>query len=225
MLSFDAEVLSALFAEINQSLWPWQIACVAAALAALWLAVLRHRWAGRGIGAILAGAWLVCGLVFHLTYFADIGFTAPAYGALFLAQAALLAWSLGVRGRTAFAFRPGVAAWAGGLAITYALVAMPLIAILGGDLETTRVVALAPGPTAVFTLGLLMLATARIPVHLLLLPCLWCLIAGATGWSLGIAEDLALPVLGPVLLALAIRHNRRAALDVARQRRHLGAPR
>lgn len=225
MLSFDAEVLSALFAGINRSLWPWQIACVAVALAALCLAVSRHRWAGRGIGVVLAGAWLVCGLVFHLTYFADISFTAPAYGALFLAQAALLAWSLVLRGRTAFAFRPGIAAWAGWLAVAYALVAVPLIALWGEGLETTRVVALAPGPTAVFTLGLLMLGTARIPLHLLLLPCLWCLIAGATGWSLGIAEDLALPVLGPALLTLALRHNRRAALDVARQSRHLGAPR
>ena len=225
MLSFDAEVLSALFAEINRTLWPWQIAYVAVALAALCLAVSRHRLAGRGIGAILVAAWLTCGLVFHLTYFADISFTAPAYGALFLAQAALLAWSLVLRGRAAFALQSGAAAWAGLLAVAYALVAVPLIALLGEGLETARVVALAPGPTAAFTLGLLMLGAGRIPVHLLLLPCLWCLIAGATGWSLGIPEDLALPVLGPILLALALRHNRRAVLDTARQRRHLGAPR
>ena len=211
MLSFDAEVLSALFAEINQTVWPWQFAPLAAAFSAVWLAVSRRPWAGRGIGLLLVAAWLTCGLVFHLTYFAQISFTGPAYGALFLVQAALMTWGLVVRGATAFGYNPGPAAWAGLLALAYALIAVPLIALLGDGFETARIVGLAPGPTAAFTLGLFMLSAGRIPVLLLLLPCLWCLIAGATAWSLGIPEGLALPVLGPALVAVAVWHNRRAA--------------
>ncbi|HIC80602.1 MAG TPA: hypothetical protein EYH07_18285, partial [Kiloniellaceae bacterium] len=107
MLAFDAEVLAALFAQINRALWPWQIVFLAAALAAFGLAASGHRQAGRAIGAILAAGWLTCGLIFHLHYFAQLSFTAPAFGALFLAQAALLAWSLGLRGGAAFGLGRG----------------------------------------------------------------------------------------------------------------------
>lgn len=211
MLSFDAEVLAALFAQMNRALWPAQTACFAAALAALWLASAKGPGRTRLLGAVLAGAWLICGLVFHLHYFAGLSFTAPAFGGLFLAQAALLAWSLLLRGRPAFGLYRGPAAWAGLAAIAYALVVVPLISLLGEGPATTRVFALAPGPTAVFTLGLLLLSRGRCPLHLLLLPLAWTLIAGATAWSLWIPEDLALPVIGPGLVAVAFWHNRTLA--------------
>lgn len=213
MLSFDAEVLSALFAEMNRALWPAQIGCFAAALAALWLAAANRPGRTRLIGAILAGAWLCCGLVFHLHYFAGLSFTAPAYGGLFLAQAALLAWSLLLRRRPVFATVAGPALWAGLAAIAYALVGMPLIALMGEGLASARVFALAPGATALFTLGFLLLSRERCPIHLFLLPVAWTLIAGATAWTLWIPEDLVLPVLGPALLAVAVWRNRVAARD------------
>ncbi len=209
MLSFDAEVLSAHFAQMNRALWPAQIACFAAALGALWLASMNRPGRTRLIGAILAGAWLSCGLVFHLGYFAGLSFTAPAYGGLFLAQAALLAWNLLLRRRPVFAMVPGPVLWIGLAAIGYPLVGMPLIALTGEGLASARVFALAPGATAVFTLGFLLLSRERCPIHLFLLPIVWTLIAGATAWTLWIPEDLALPVLGPALLATAVWRNRR----------------
>ena len=203
MLSFDAE--------INRSLWPWQIACLAAALGAVGLAATRHRLAGRAIGAILVGAWLACGLVFHLHYFAALSFTAPAFGVLFLVQAALLAWSLVLRGGIRFAVGRGAPAWFGFLCIATALVLLPLLAGLGEGWASARLFALAPGPTAVFTLGLLLMTVGRQPLHLLVLPFVWTLIAGATAWELGITADLLQPVLGSAALALALAHNRRMA--------------
>ncbi|NIA71931.1 hypothetical protein HBA54_25355 [Pelagibius litoralis] len=212
MLSFDAEVLSALFARMNAALWPAQLAFGAAALAALVFAALRQAFAARAIGVILVTAWLCCGLIFHLTYFAGLSFTAPVYGGLFLAQAALLAWSLLVRGKPVFALNRGLPAWVGLLVVGYALVAVPVIALSGaGGLAAARTFGLAPGPTAVFTLGLLLLIQRHCPLHLLVLPVLWCLIAGATAWSLWIPEDLALPFIALAVLAVALWHNRTQA--------------
>ncbi len=207
MLSFDAEVLSLLFAQMNRALWPGQLVFGAAALLTAWLVISGRRVATRVAGAVLVAAWLCSGLVFHLHYFAGLSFTAPAYGGLFLLQAALLAWYLLVRGRPVLAFQPGLAAWAGLLAMAYALIVVPELALLGGELATARSFGLAPGPTAVFTLGLLLVGRGRCPLHLLLLPAIWCVIAGATAWTLSIPEDLASPFIAVLLLAVAIRHN------------------
>ena len=73
----------------------------------------------------------------------------------------------------------------------------------------TRVVGLAPGPTAVFTLGMLLLCAGRTPLHLAVLPLLWTLIAGATAWVLAIPQDLPLPVAGIGAFALMLWKNRR----------------
>ncbi|WP_420345097.1 DUF6064 family protein [Pelagibius sp.] len=215
MLAFDAEVLAALFAQINLALWPWQIAFLAAALAVLGLAASGRRPAGRAIGAILTAGWLACGLIFHLHYFAQLSFTAPAFGALFLAQAALLAWSLVLRGGTAFAVGRGAAAGLGFALLAAALLLPLLQALLGESLETARIVGLAPGPTAVFTLGVLLLSAGRCPLHLMVLPLVWTVIAGATAWELGMPADLAQPVLGAAALAAGVLHNRRIARNPA----------
>lgn len=209
MLSFDAEVLSLLFAQMNRALWPGQLVFGAAALAAVWLVMTRRPFAARGAGAVLVAAWLCSGLIFHLQYFAGLSFTAPVYGALFLLQGALLTWSLLIRGRPVLAFRSGLAAWAGLLAMTYAVIVVPELALLRGEPATARAFGFAPGPTAVFTLGFLLMAPQRCPLHLLVLPAIWCFIAGATAWTLWIPEDLASPVIAVLLLAVAVRHNRR----------------
>ena len=209
MLAFDAEVLAALFAQINRALWPWQVAFVVAALAAVGLAASGRRPGGRAIGVILVAGWLACGLIFHLHYFAQLSFTAPAFGALFLAQAALLAWSLVLRGGTVFALGRGMAARLGVALLAAALLAPPLQAFMSEGLETARTVGLAPGPTAVFTLGVLLLSAGRCPLHLMVLPFVWTLIAGATAWELEMPADLAQPVLGAAALAAGVLHNRR----------------
>ena len=67
----------------------------------------------------------------------------------------------------------------------------------------------APGPTAVFTLGVLLPAEGRTPLHLTALPVLWSLIAGVTAWELAVVEDVALPLIGLGTLALIVWKNQR----------------
>jgi hypothetical protein len=184
------------------------------ALALLWLAFRPHHATGahrsRLPAMILAAAWAWTGAVFHGRYFAAINFIAPVYAGLFLLQALLLVWWGVVRGWIAPHRPAGLGGWAGLALILYAIAGYPMIAAVAGDgVASARVVGLAPGPTAVFTLGMLVLADGRTPLYLAFVPVLWSLIAGATAWTLGVPEDLVLPLLGLGSLALIIRKNRR----------------
>ena len=203
MLPFTAEILFSSFAQYNRALWPLPILALALALAVVLLTLRPGRHGGRAIGALLALAWLWIGVGYHFLHFAALDFAAPVYGVLFVLQGLLLAWTGVVRGRLAFRFGADLAA-----------IAWPLSDVLfGHGWQSARVVGLAPGATAAFTLGMLLLTTGRTPLHLAVIPLLWTLVAGARAWILGIPQDLALPVAGVAGFALILWENRRGDRD------------
>ena len=206
--------MASVVAGYNLAIWPAQIVALGLALALLWLAV-QHRTASRdrfgahATGIVLSAAWAWTGAVFHLQHFAGINFLAPAYGWLFVGQALLLAWSGGLRGRIAARWNGSVAGWAGLTLIGCAIVGEPVLALVSSQgLVAAQVVGLAPDPTAVFTLGLMLLAAGRAPLHLAAVPVLWTLISGATAWTVGVTEGLLLPVLGLSSLLLLVWKSR-----------------
>jgi len=209
MLPFTADVLFSSFAQYNNALWPAQILAFALALAAVLLTLRPVRGGDRAIAALLGAAWAWVGVRYHLMHVATLDFAAPIYGAFFVLEALLLAWMGVVRGRLAFRFRPNLPGWAGLTLALAALIAWPLADGLGHGWHSVRLVGLAPGATAVFTLGLLLLTDRRTPFHLTIIPLLWTLIAGATAWILAIPQDLALPVAGLGAFALILWKNRR----------------
>jgi hypothetical protein len=209
MLPFTAEILFSSFEQYNRALWPLPILALALALAVILLTLLPVRHGARAIGALMALAWLWVGVGYHFLHFATIDFSAPVYGVFFVAQGLLLAWTGVVRGRLGFRFNADLFGWCS-LAVAIVALAWPLADGLSGHgWQSMRVVGLAPGPTAAFTLGLLLLTTARTPLHLAIIPLLWTLVAGATAWVLTISQDLALPVAGVVGFALILWKNQR----------------
>ena len=75
---------------------------------------------------------------------------------------------------------------------------------------TAQLVGLAPGPTALFTLALLLLAPGRPPWLLMALPLAWCGLAGVRAWALDLPADWPLPVLALTLVLLALWRGPRA---------------
>ena len=210
MLPFTADVLFSSFEAYNRALWPLPVLAVAIGLAIILLTIRPVRGGDRAIGALLAVAWLWIGVGYHILHHAAIDFSAPLYGAFFVVQAVLLAWAGVVRGRLAFRFRADLLGWIGLMLALAATIACPLADwLLGPGWSSVRLVGLAPAPTAVFTLGLLLLIDGRTPLYLTLIPVLWTLVAGATGWALAIPQDLFLPVAGLCGLCLILRKNRR----------------
>jgi hypothetical protein len=210
VLPFSAEVLFALHERYLAALWPaaWLATTLAvAAIAAVW-----RPFAGgdRAVAAALGVAWLVAGAAFHLSWFARLNFAAPVYAGLFLMEGALLLWLGVVHGRLAFR-RQGLGGGAGLALAALALAGYPVAdGLTRPEWGGLRLAGLAPGPTALLTLGLLLTA-ARPPLALMLIPALWCLLAGATGWILGLPADLALPPLAAAALGLALWRRKAAS--------------
>jgi Family of unknown function (DUF6064) len=196
VLPFTREVYIRLLEHYNAAIWPVQIIALGLGIIVL-LLILKPRIGGdRFIAAILAGAWIWTGIVYHGMFLAPLNWAATASGGLFALQGALLAWTGLLRGRLAFRFLPTPRAWAG-LAFAVLALAAPLAGPLT-DLGWSRApaIGIASGPTALFTLGVLLLADGRTPVRLLLIPLLWTGIAGVSAWLLRLPHDLILPVAG-----------------------------
>ena len=210
MLPFTAEILFSSFEQYNRALWPLPVVAPALGIVMLALALRPARAGDRAIGMLLALAWLWVGVGYHILHFAALDFAAPAYGAFFVVQGLLLGWSALVRNGLAFRFTGDLFGWCGLALALAAALAWPLAdGLWSPGWPSVRVVGLAPGPTAVFTLGMLLLGVGRTPLHLALIPLLWTLIAGATAWILSIPQDLALPVVGIGAIVLILWKNRR----------------
>lgn len=83
--------------------------------------------------------------------------------------------------------------------------------IAGHGWPRAPLLGVAPCPTTIFTLGILLLAAGRVPVHVLVIPVLWSLVGGSAAWLLGVTEALALPVAGLGACALLLCQNRRTS--------------
>jgi hypothetical protein len=98
--------------------------------------------------------------------------------------------------------RRGPAGWIGYLILAFALAGQPLLAPLQGrGWASSEVFGIAPDPTAIATLGLLLLARGRLLPVLLPIPVLWCLLSGMTLRTMG--EPQAWAPLAALALAAA----------------------
>ena len=212
MLPFSREVFLRLFEHYNTAIWPAQIIAYALGAVLVLLALRPRRWSDRVVSAVLAAAWLWMGVVYHMMFFAAINWAAWAFGALFVIQGLLFAWSGGVRQRLAFRFSPTLSGFAGLGFVALAMAVYPLIG-LATDHGWPRapMFGVAPCPTVIFTLGMLLLTARRVPVHVMVVPLLWTAIGGMAAWQLDIIEDLALLPAGVLALCLVLWKNRRLA--------------
>lgn len=199
-MPFSAAEFMAVFGRYNQAVWPAQfiLNLLALALVAVLLWVpAGSRWVAGGLA--LLWAWMA--VAYHFAFFTRIHPAAWGFGLLFLAGAFAFGW-LGVRHEhLRFAPEAGVRGWLGGVLIGYALVVYPLLADAFGQRYPQLPTFGLPGPTTIFTLGMLMFAVAPVPRAALVVPLLWSVIGSVAAFQLGVVQDDGLPVAG--LLALA----------------------
>lgn len=205
-LPYTAEVLEALVGRYNAAIWPLPLLAPALALLALGLVLRPIPGGGRIAAAFLAAAWAGVGIDFHIKTVSAIDFLAPVYGAFCLAQAALLAWAGVLRGQMAAGFRRDAAGWLGLALASLAILGYPPLALLTGrSWPGLPIVGVTPDPTAMLTLGLLLITATRRPLLLLMVPVLWSLVAGVTGWMLDTPERLLLPAAAAIAVAVVVR--------------------
>jgi hypothetical protein len=99
-----------------------------------------------------------------------------------------------------------------GLAVAAAgVLVYPLVSVaLGRGMATAEVFGMAPDPTVLATLGVLVLASPATRVALLPIPLAWCALTGATLWTMGSPEWWLLPAVAALAIAAALRQRRGA---------------
>jgi hypothetical protein len=81
--------------------------------------------------------------------------------------------------------------------LVLALVGYPLIApAVGRPWSAAEMFGIMPDPTAAATLAVLAIYCGRAQWLLMIIPLLWCMITGATLWTMGAADFLAAPIMG-----------------------------
>lgn len=212
MLPFTREQFLAVFAGYNDAVWPAQLvayAVGAAIIASLWLR--RGPAAGSAIATGLAAMWLWTGVAYHIVHFARINAAAYLFGALFIAQGALLLVAAAT-GRLAFAPRTGVRAWTGWALVAYAMVLYPLAGWMAGEAyPELPMFGIAPCPLTLFTFGVLLFAAQRVPWWPLAIPLLWSLVGGTAAFLLAIPQDWVLLFSGVAVVPMVLGFRRRHA--------------
>lgn len=214
-LMFSASTYYRLFERYNAALWPWHGLVLALGLG-LVVHVVRSPQAQAGPAARLAcvvfgAGWIWMAWAFHWQRYASINSAAPAYAAAFAVQGLMLAglatdWPH-MRTHLSLAnLARGPGARTGLGLLLFALLVQPAVgALFGRPWSQAEVFGLAPDPSVIGTLGLLLLLrrTDRHGVSdgwlaswawlLWPIPLLWCLLSGATLWTMGSPDALLLP--------------------------------
>lgn len=203
-LLFSPRTYHRLFELYNAAVWPAQVVAVLLGLLALGLLRRGGAVAGPAVTAILAACWAWVAIAFHLDRYATINWAAPWMAAGFLAQAALLVWAGVVGGRLSVPPRFDAAGRAGVGIVLFALLAQPAIGLLlGRPWRQAEVFGIAPDPTAIGTLGLLLALAGPARWALMILPALWCAATGATLWAMSAPDAFVAPAAALLALALA----------------------
>jgi hypothetical protein len=203
LLMFAPQTYYRLFELCNTSLWPAQILTLAAGAAIAVLIARGPRWRGRFIASLLAFAWFFVAWGYFIDRYATINLAAPYFALGFIVQAVLLAVVGLLRGHITFDGVKTPTEKAGIALFLFALVFQPLIGpLVGREWSGVELFGLAPDPTVVGTLGLL-LAADRIRWGLFVIPLLWCAITGATLWIMKSPEAFLMPLVGLLALTLA----------------------
>jgi Family of unknown function (DUF6064) len=209
-LLFSPRTYYRLFELYNVAIWPAQILALALGIA---IVVLWRRGNGRAIAAILAACWLWVAWAYLLTRYDTINLAARYFAVGFAVEAALLVWIGVVRNRLLLLPEAHMSRIGLGMFV-FALAVQPLVgALVGRGWLQAEIFGIAPDPTAVATLGVL-LAAARPPWALLVVPLVWCAISGATLWTMQAPDALLMPGVAVVALVLAVWRSIRTVLKV-----------
>ena len=203
LLMFSPQTYYRLFELYNTGLWPAQILTLAAGVAIATLMLRGPRWRGRVVASLLALIWFFVAWAYFIDRYATINLAASYFALGFVVQAALLAVVGSFRGQITFDGVKTLTEKVGNALFFFALVFQPLIGpFFGREWSGMELFGLAPDPTVVGTLGVL-LAANRIRWELFIIPVLWCAVTGATLWIMKSPEAFLMPLVGLLALILA----------------------
>ena len=202
---FTSEEFFDVFARYHEWLWPAPLVLFALGVGLVALAQLAPRHS-RVVFAGLTALWVWMAVMYHVAFFTFVTPMAYVFGALFLVQAALLAWH-GLRTRRLHFAAPvdRTARIVGVVLALYALVGYPLLAYVLGQRYPAFPTFGLPCPTTILTFALLVWCVHPVPKSVLVIPVAWSLLGVSAAISFGVVEDLALPLAAALALVVIRR--------------------
>jgi Family of unknown function (DUF6064) len=203
-LLFSARTYYRLFELYNRAVWPAQVLALLLGLVILWR--LQRSSPRQGVVmVILAAGWLWTAWAYLLEQYDTINWAARYFAIGFVIEAVLLIWTGVVRNRLSFRpYRDWTSRTGMGLFL-FALVVQPLIGpLVGRDWTQAEIFGIAPDPTVLATIGILLTVDKRPPWGLMIIPLLWCALSGATLWTMGSPDAWVMPVAALGALGVAV---------------------
>lgn len=209
MLPFTLDQFISVLVAYNNAIWPAQIVAYIVGIAMLGLLFRPGPISSRLIAGGLVLMWAWTGIAYHWLQFTTINRAAYGFAALFVIEAVVLVYYGVMRDRLQFGFETGPAAILGAIFAVYALVLYPLIGMWTGHVyPDSPTFGVTPCPVTIFTFGLLLMTTARVPWGVLVMPLLWSLIGGAASFLLDVQQDWLLLVSGMIAIPVIVLHDR-----------------
>ncbi len=205
-LLFSPRTYYRLFELHNMEWWPMHLLALAIGLMLGWLAWQRPSWMATLAFALLALCWWWVGWAFLSNRFEPVNWAARYYAYAFALQGVILAAAAVHQARTprTYVHRQRIVLGWGLLLI--GLVGLPLTGLLlGRPWLQTEVFGLAPDPTSLVTIAVLLLARARWPFNWLVwpIPLLWSFMSGATLWAMKAPDAWTLPALAVLAVLIS----------------------
>jgi len=192
----------------NLTIWPLQLVAYGLGLLAVLLAIWSTQHSGKIIFAILALFWLWNGMVFNLAYFSPLYPMALVFVFLFVMEAVILVFAGVFKGRFTFRLKVDIYGVVGALLVVYSMAGyLAIEALLGRGYPSSLPFGLAPCPTTVFTLGILLWSEKKPAWYILAIPILYSLSGVIPIWK-GIIEDIGLVASGLTMLYVVSKWDR-----------------
>jgi hypothetical protein len=203
-IPFTADIYFRLLERMSESYWPLHLLMLALGLVTCWLAWKHHA---RLAAVLIAPAWGFVAYAFFMQLYAELNWAGGYITYFFFTQAILLLMALTGIGLDS---RPRTGASAMGITIVLAgLLVMPFIGPLSsGCWLQAEVFGVHPDPTAVTTLGLVVILFRGWYLWLIaVIPALWLLYSGLTLWALGAnpAAMVIFVLLGTAMMGLVCK--------------------
>jgi hypothetical protein len=187
-LLFSARTYHRLFELYNAELWPIQLVAVAIGLALLFAAWRGGPRCARAACMLLAVCWLWVAWAFHLQRYAAINWAASGFAGAFAIEGVLLLLCSAFGARLHIEAQRDRRGTLGFGLLVFALFIQPGFGmlLLGRPWREAELFGMAPDPTALATLGLLLMLRPPAPWAWMLwpIPLVWCLIGAMTQWTL-----------------------------------------
>ncbi|HEY9489937.1 MAG TPA: DUF6064 family protein [Chryseosolibacter sp.] len=202
---FSIDDFFAVFERYNSDIWPLQLIFYALAIIAIVGLMMKLKNASQMLNQLLSFLWLWMGIVYHINYFASINPAANFFGGMFIMQGLIFAYLSVNKTKLEYRFNlTNIHSIVGIGFIVYGMVLYPLLNYLSGITFPRSPTFGLPCPSTIFTFGLLLIATRKIPWYIFIIPFLWSLIGFSAALTLSIEQDLVLGITGVVSVVLIL---------------------